>query len=398
MRSVVILGVVSLLMDVASEMLYPVTPLFLTTALGASMAWIGVIEGIAEAVSGLSKGYFGSMSDRRGRRRLFLTLGYGLSAISKPLPSLLPSIGGVMGSRVLDRVGKGIRTAPRDALLAGYVPAEKRGRAFGLHRAMDTLGAAIGPIAALLYLGANPGDYQTIFLLSAIPAVLAAVATLAARDQRFTPTAGKPGLRDTFGFWMSAPRLYRRLVVWLTLFALVNSSDVFLILRAREIASTTVPSLAPDRAAIMSYVGYNLVFASAAWPAGRLSDRFGRRPAMVAGLALFAIAYTFFALAGDAYLTAIAFILYGLYAALVEGVAKAWISDLVPNERRGLAIGLHTTLASIGVMIASAWTGWMWDALGATPPLIITALCGLIVAVGLGMEARSRANRPSGFV
>lgn len=390
MRSVVILGFVSLLMDIASEMLYPVTPLFLTAVLGASMAWVGVIEGMAEAVSGLSKGYFGSMSDRKGRRRPFLTLGYGLSAICKPLPSLFPSIGGVLGSRVLDRVGKGIRTAPRDALLAGYVPAEQRGTAFGLHRAMDTLGAAIGPIVALLYLGANPGDYHAIFLLAAIPAGLAAATTLVARDQRFTPTAGKPGLRDTFGFWSAAPSSYRRLVVWLALFALVNSSDVFLILRARDIAGAAPSSLAPERVAIISYVGYNLIYAFAAWPAGKLSDHIGRRPAMVAGLLLYAIAYVLFALAEDIPSIAVAFVLYGLYAALVEGVAKAWISDLVPNERRGLAIGLQTTLASIGVMIASAWTGWVWDALGAPSPFIVTALCGLIVAIGLGVEARRK--------
>lgn len=388
MRSVVILGLVSLLMDVASEMLYPVAPLFLTTVLGASMVWVGVIEGIAEAVSGLSKGYFGSMSDRKGRRRPFLTLGYGLSAISKPLPALLPSIGGVLGSRLLDRVGKGIRTAPRDALIAGYVSAEERGTAFGLHRAMDTLGAAIGPVVALVYLGANPGDYSAVFMLAAIPAGLAAATTLLARDQRFTPTAGKPGIRDTFGFWKGAPTSYRRLVCWLALFALVNSSDVFLILRARDIAGISSLSISPERIAIISYIGYNLVFAFAAWPAGKMSDRVGRRPAMVAGILLYAVAYILFAFANGIWWIAIAFVLYGLYAALVEGVAKAWISDLVPNERRGLAIGLQTTLASIGIMIASAWTGLVWDSLGAGAPLIATAMFGLIVAIGLWAEAR----------
>ncbi len=389
MRSVVVLGVISLLMDVASEMLYPVAPLFLTATLGASMAWVGVIEGIAEGVSGLSKGYFGSMSDRWGRRRLFLTAGYGLSALSKPLPALFASVGGVIGSRVLDRIGKGVRTAPRDALLAGYVPAEKRGAAFGLHRAMDTTGAAIGPIAARLYLGANPGDHTTLFLLAFIPAGLAALGTVTVRESRFAPTSGRPGLRDTFGFWRMAPTSYRRLVLWLTLFALVNSSDVFLILRARDVAVAVGFGLAPDIVAVGSYIGYNLVFALAAWPAGRLSDRFGRRRVMIIGIFLYSISYAFFAVAGGIAAIIVGFVLYGLYAALVEGVVKAWIGDLIPNERRGLAIGLQTTLASIGMMVASGWTGGLWSAVGPSVPFAVAAASGLIVAVGLSAHARS---------
>jgi MFS family permease len=388
-RAVILLGIVSLLMDVASEMLYPVGPLYLTTALGASMVWVGLIEGVAEAISGLSKGYFGALSDARGRRRPFVTLGYALSALSKPLPALLPSVGGVLGSRVIDRVGKGIRTAPRDAMLAGYSTPETHGAVFGLHRAMDTVGAAIGPVIALIYLAAHPGDYRTIFLLAFIPSALAAAATLLVRDARFTPSTKRPGIADSFRFWREAPATYRRIVVWLTLFALANASDAFLILRAREVGFS-------DAGAIGCYIGYNLVFALAAFPAGRLSDTIGRKRAMVAGLLLYMIAYACFALTTGREGIIAGFLLYGIYAALTEGVSKAWISDLVPNTRRGLAIGLQTTLASLAALAASSWCGIVWNAAGATIPLTIAAATALVTAIGLMRGAASSPETPHG--
>jgi MFS family permease len=376
-RSVLILGIVSLLMDVASEMLYPVAPIYLTSVLGASMAWVGIIEGIAEAISGLSKGYFGALSDARGRRRPFVTLGYALSAISKPLPALFPYVAGVLGSRVLDRIGKGIRTAPRDALLAGYTTPDNHGAVFGLHRSMDTIGAAIGPVLALLYLTYDPGNYGALFLLAFIPSALAMLATLLVKENRFTPAKQKPGIAESFAFWRSAPGAYRTVITWLTLFALVNASDAFLILRAREVGFS-------DTAAIGGYIGYNVVFALAAFPAGRISDRLGRRWVVVAGFILYGIAYACFALAGSITTAWIGFAIYGIYAALTEGVTKAWISDLVPNERRGLAIGLQTALASLGALVASAWTGFLWVTKAPVQvPLLVAAGMAVVVAVGL---------------
>lgn len=375
-RAILLLGTVSLLMDMASEMLYPIGPIFLTTTIGASIMWLGIIEGIAEAVAGLGKGYFGMLSDTAGKRRPFVMLGYGLSALSKPIPGLSASVAGVLGARVLDRIGKGIRTAPRDALLAGYTTPKNRGAAFGLHRGMDTAGATLGPIIALLYLSFYPNDYSTLFLLAAIPALLAAGTTLFIKETSFTPSVKKPGLMESFRFWRESPNQYRKLLIVLTGFALVNSSDVFLIMRSRELGFS-------DVAAIGGYIGYNAVFALAAYPAGRLSDRIGRGSTMVVGMIIFAVVYCGFAFSTSHLITWVMFGLYGIYAAMTEGVSKAWISDLVPNEHRGLAIGLQTMLTSLAAMVASVWTGAVWANFGGTIPLLITATFAVMLGLSL---------------
>jgi MFS family permease len=299
-----------------------------------------------------------------------------LSAFSKPIPALLASVGGVLGSRVIDRVGKGVRTAPRDALLASYTTAETRGAAFGLHRAMDTIGAALGPALALLYLAWRPGDYATLFLLAFIPSILATLTTLVIREQKFKPGTHRASIGESFAFWKTAPAEYRRLIILLTFFALANSSDVFLILRAREAGFS-------DTLAIGGYIGYNIVYALVAFPAGHLSDRLGRKSVMVAGLLLYMAVYIGFALTADVVMIWISFALYGIYAAMTEGVSKAWISDLVPNERRGLAIGLHATLGSLGALVASSWTGAVWSEVGATIPLMIAAGVAVVTAIGM---------------
>lgn len=383
-RAVFVLGFVSLLMDIASEMLYPIAPIYLVS-LGASVAWIGIIEGIAEAIAGLSKGYFGGLSDSIGRRRPFVTLGYALSAISKPIPAIAASAGGVLGSRVIDRIGKGIRTAPRDALLAGYVDESSRGAAFGLHRAMDTIGAAIGPLVALVILALRPGDYRTLFLIAFIPSALAAVATMFVRESRFVPLNDRPGIASSLSFWRDAPAEFRHIVRWLAVFSLANASDVFLILRARDLGFS-------DIEAIAGYIAYNVVFAAAAYPAGILSDRFGRRHVALAGFALFAVVYLGFAFTRSPELIWILFGVYGLYAAATEGIAKAWLSDLVPNERRGLALGLHATLASLGALAASSWTGALWATTGPQVPFSITAGVGVMVMLGLSRRAKATAR------
>lgn len=380
-RAILVLGLVSLLMDMASEMLYPIGPIYLTVALGASIAWVGIIEGIAEAVSGLSKGYFGALSDAQGKRRPFVTLGYGLSALSKPIPALLASVTGLLGSRVLDRIGKGVRTAPRDALLASYTTAENRGAAFGLHRGMDTVGAALGPVIALVYLSYHPGNYAALFMLAVIPSTLAALATLAVKEERFVPSTQRPGWRESLGFWRESPSRYRRVFILLTLFALVNSSDVFLIMRAREVGFS-------DTTAIGGYIGYNIIYALAAFPAGRLSDRRGRGAVMTIGFLLYAVVYAGFAFASSSTIVWGLFALYGIYAALTEGVAKAWISDLVPNNRRGLAIGLQTMAVSLAALVASSWTGLVWSSTGARIPLLAAAVTAVVVAILLTVDRR----------
>ena len=384
-RAVWVLGLVSLFADLSSEMLYPVVPLFLAGTLGAPLALVGFIEGAAEVTAGLSKGYFGGLSDRLGKRRAFVTAGYALSALSKPLPGLWAAWPGVLVSRVADRVGKGVRTAPRDALLAAYASPETRGRVFGLHRALDTLGAALGPAVALVWLALRPGDYRPLFFVAFAPAVVGAALTRLVREP--APRVAAPAERPSgvLAYWAEATPEYRRLLRWLVAFALVNSSDVFLVLKAREALGDTL--------ALGGYVLYNLVYAAAAYPAGGLSDRWGRAPTLALGLALglalFAATYLGFAAAGpllpdSAFTYGGLFALYGLYAATTEGVAKAWLADLAPrDEARGRAMGLHAAATSLAALVASTGAGALWAGVGPAAPFLAAAFGALVIAAGL---------------
>ena len=387
-RAVWVLGFVSLFVDLSSEMLYPILPLYLAGTLGAPFALIGFIEGLAEVTAGLSKGYFGGLSDRWRRRKAFVVGGYALSALSKPVPGVWAAWPGVLVSRVTDRVGKGVRSAPRDALLAAYATPATRGRVFGLHRAMDTLGAALGPAVALAWLAARPGDYRPLFFLAFVPAAVGAALTLFVREQ--APGAAPPPRRSSLlAFWREATPEYRRLLAWLVGFALVNSSDVFLILKAREALG--------DQLALVGYIFYNLVFAAAAYPAGDLSDRWGRRPTLVLGLGLYAAAYLGFALTGAVLPATPAvfgglFVLYGLYAAATEGVAKAWLADLAPrDETRGRAMGLHAAATSLAALVASTGAGLLWSGVGPAAPFAVAAAVALVVALGLARTPALRA-------
>ncbi|MGE5680920.1 MAG: MFS transporter [Bacillota bacterium] len=369
--AVVILGLVSLFTDIASEMLYPVTPIFLNT-LGTPMALIGLIEGLAELTSGVLKGYFGALSDKTGKRSVFVFAGYGLSALVKPLPGLIQSFPAVLFARITDRIGKGIRTAPRDALLAGYSDGNT-GAVFGFHRAMDTLGAAIGPVVSLCLLAAFPGKYPLIFILAFIPSVAAVAFTLVVKDNK-PALARVRSKRHYSEFWQSAPSAYKYLVVLLTLFAFINSSDVFLILKSRS-------AFKSDSLAIIGYIFYNLVYAAAAYPLGLLSDRLGKRKVFIAGLVIFSSVYLGFALSGNVAIIWILFALYGIYAAATEGITKAWVSDMIKDDFRGTAIGLLTMLSSLAMMAGSAFTGILWDLSGPALPFLITSGVSLLIAL-----------------
>lgn len=229
-RQVFILGMVSLFTDLASEMLYPVTPIFLTAALGSSMAVVGIIEGIAEFIAGILKGYFGNFSDKIGKRSIFVVIGYSLSALSKPLPGIFPNIPSVFVSRIADRTGKGIRTAPRDALLGTYSKGNS-GAVFGFHRGMDTLGAAIGPAVALVLLHFFSDNFQLIFLIAFIPSVIAIAFTLLVKDK--SVDAKSRSKKNYLEFWKSAPKTYKKIILLIVIFSFVNSSDVFLILNQK---------------------------------------------------------------------------------------------------------------------------------------------------------------------
>jgi MFS family permease len=370
-RQVIVLGMVSLFTDIASEMLYPVTPIFLTAVLGSSMALVGVIEGIAEFIAALLKGYFGNLSDKVGKRSIFVTIGYGLSAISKPLPGIFQNIPIVFATRVTDRIGKGIRTAPRDALLGSYSEGNS-GAVFGFHRAMDTLGAAIGPVIALILLNIFPENYQLIFIVAFLPSIIAVALTLMVKDK---VTSTKDRIKKKyFEFLKSSPKSYKKILLLLAVFSLVNSSDVFLILKSRDISESST-------LAIFGYIFYNIVYAVSSYPMGSLSDKFGKRNIFTVGLVLFSLVYFGFAFIPDIYLLWILFVLYGIYAASTEGISKAWISDIIPDERRGTAIGLATLITGICVMIGSFATGFLWDKFGSQVPFLISAIVSLIIAL-----------------
>lgn len=368
-KQVFILGMVSLFTDIASEMLYPVTPIFLTAVLGSSMAIVGLIEGIAEVTAGLLKGYFGNLSDKLGKRSIFFVLGYGISAIAKPLPGIFQNISIVLSSRVSDRIGKGIRTAPRDALLASYSNGNS-GSVFGFHRAMDTLGAAIGPLLALVLLNFYPNNFQLIFLIAFVPSVIAVVFTLLVKDNE--ASSKKKSKKNYLQFWKSAPNEYKQVLVLITAFSLVNSSDVFLILKSQNITQSS--SLA-----IFGYVFYNIIYAIFSYPLGGLADKYGKQKIFSFGLIIFSAVYFGFAFFNDINLIWILFAFYGIFAASTEGVSKAWISDLIPGEQRGSAIGLLTMLSSFAVMLGSFLTGILWDQFGSSFPFLLSASISLVI-------------------
>ncbi|MFQ3580810.1 MAG: MFS transporter [Chloracidobacterium sp.] len=366
-RPIILLGLVSLLTDMASEMLYPIAPLYLTGPLGASLILVGLLEGLAEGMGGILKGYFGALSDRLGTRAPFVRAGYTLSAFSKPLPGLWPAASAVALGRLADRLGKGLRSAPRDALLASHAPIGAQGRVFGFHRAMDTAGAVLGPLAALAFLALRPGDYATLFLLAFLPGILAVLCVWRVQDVPFQPASSRRfAPLAVLSYWKQSPPDYRRLVIALTLFGLVNSSDVFLILKAKQAGFS-------DTAAIGGYVLYNAVYTLAAYPAGDLADRLGKRRVIGWGLGLYAAVYVGFALLTQAWQAWVCFAIYGLYAAATEGVSKAWIAEIVPPEQRGAAIGLQTMLASLSVVVASTTAGLLWEKLDPTAPFWVAA-------------------------
>lgn len=369
-RTVLILSFVSLLADVASEMLYPVIPAYLKE-IGFSVLLIGVLEGVANFTAALSKGYFGKRSDERGLRLPFVRLGYFLSAVSKPMLAAVAHPLWVFLSRTTDRLGKGVRTAARDALLSQNATPQTKARVFGFHRSMDTLGAAIGPALALLLFVLFPKNYALIFLVAGIPGLLSVALLFVLKEERQPASSLKRGgFFSFFGYWRIASPQYKKLVVGLLLLALFNSSDVFLLLKVKEVTGD-------DRFVIGVYVLYNLVFAAAAYPLGALADRVGIRKVFLGGVALFAAVYFLFGLAQSREIIVVAFVLYGLYAAATEGIAKAWITNLAHGQNTATAIGFYTSCESVCALAASVVAGLLWQGYGSGATFLTTAVAAV---------------------
>jgi MFS family permease len=373
-RAVWILSVVSLFTDTASEMLYPVLPIYLKT-IGFSVVLIGILEGIAEATAGLSKGYFGKLSDTSGRRVPFVQMGYAFSALSKPMMAVFTFPLWIFFARTIDRFGKGIRTGARDALLSDEATPETKGKVFGFHRSMDTLGAVIGPGLALIYLYFYPEDYRTLFFIALIPGLLAIISSLRLKEKN--AHKDKPKVRTGFfsflKYWKQSPAVYRKVVAGLLVFTLFNSSDVFLLLQAKQAGLN-------DTMVIGVYIFYNLVYAMFAFPMGILADNIGLKTIFIMGLLLFAAVYFGMALNSNLYIFFGLFFLYGVYASATEGISKAWISNITGKKDTATAIGTFSGLQSICTMLASSLTGFIWFKFGAATAFILTATMTLIVA------------------
>lgn len=373
-RTIWILSLVSLFTDTASEMLYPVMPLYLQH-IGFTIIGIGILEGLAEAIAGLSKGYFGKWSDATGRRLPFVQIGYSLSALSKPMMALLTFPWWIFTARSIDRIGKGIRTGARDALLSDEATPETKGTVFGFHRSMDTLGATIGPALALVFLYFYPQQYKTLFYLAFIPGLLAIVASFILKEKKkVSSSTFQPYSFFAFiKYWKHSTISYRKLVSTLLLFALVNSSDVFLLLKIKSTGLS-------DTWLIGIYIFYNGVYALAAYPVGILADKFGLKRTLAFGLILFAVVYISMTYAKGIVAFLSVFFLYGLYAAATEGIAKAWVSNIVRKGETATAIGTYAGFQSIAALLSSTIAGVMWYSFGAQYLFITAGIIALVVA------------------
>ena len=359
----------------ASEMLYPITPIYLQS-IGFTVFVIGILEGVVEAIAGLGKSYFGKISDNSGKRVPFVQLGYSLSALSKPMMAFFIFPAWVFFVRTLDRIGKGIRTGARDALLSAEATPETKARVFGFHKSMDTLGAVIGPSLALLFLYFYPGSYKTIFLIAFIPGVLAVISTLFLKEKIITPPVVKKkvSLFSFVHYWKESPMAYRKLVVGLLIFALINSSDIFLLLKAKE-------SGISDTQVIGLYIFYNLIFALAAFPIGIVADKIGFKKMLLIGFSLFSVVYFLMASANSFSILLIAFLLYGIFAAATDGVSKAWITNISDKKDAATAIGTYSGFQSLCSFFASTVAGFIWYKYGSVTTFLFSAV-GCVFVVG----------------
>lgn len=391
-RNVIALGVVSFFTDLSSEMIYPLLPLFLSGVLGASASAIGAIEGAAESTAALLKLASGWWSDRVRRRKPLVLLGYTIATVARPLVAIAQAASQVLAIRLVDRVGKGIRTAPRDALIADSVEPSGRGRAFGFHRAADHAGAVVGPLVAFAALRWGDLTLRNVFWLAAVPGAIALlVLVLAVRE---TARGAPPDEHDTplvpaLPHQASAPPIeppprdprFRRYLAVLLLFTLGNSTDAFLLLRATDLG---VPvALTPVLWAFL-----HVVKSLSSTPGGALSDRLGRRPVIIAGWLVYAVTYLGFAVATDGWHAWALFAIYGLYFGMVEGTEKALVADLVPVARRGAAFGWYNLVIGVGALPASIFFGLLWDAHGAGVAFTAGAALALVAGLGLLLSVR----------
>jgi MFS family permease len=381
--TVVALGVVSLLTDLSSEMIYPLLPVFLTTVLGAGPQALGLIEGVAESTASLLKVVSGRWSDRARRRKPLVVAGYSLAGAVRPLIGLATAWPAVLLLRFADRVGKGLRTSPRDALIADATPVPRRGEAFGLQRAMDHAGAVAGPLVAAALLTFAGLSLRTVFLLAVLPAVAVVVVLIAWVRER--PRDEPVAASKVFGAWRELGRPFHTVLAAVLLFTLGNSTDAFLLLRLSGVG-------VPAAGVALVWSAFHVVKMLSAYAAGRVSDRIGRRPLLTAGWALYAAVYLAFALANSRGAMLATFLVYGAYYGLAEPVERAWVADLAPAHLRGTAFGLYHGVVGLAALPASLLFGLLWQHFGA-PAAFLTG-SGLALAATALLALVPRGSPP----
>ena len=379
-KSIWALGFVSLFMDVSSELIHSLMPIFMVTTLGVSVTAVGVVEGIAEATALLTKIVSGTLSDYLGKRKLLTLIGYGLAAITKPLFPLADSLGLVLASRFLDRVGKGIRGAPRDALIGDIAPAEIRGACFGLRQSMDTVGAFIGPLLAMLFLFVFAGHIRAVLWVAVLPAFISlAILAFGVREPKNSRPAGEIRVPIRFRDVRRFGKPYWQLVAIAGVLTLARFSEAFLILKAQAIGLPLV--LVP-----MVMVVMNIVYALAAYPAGVLSDRINRINILLVGVAFLVAASLVLVVANGPWMLMLGVSLWGIHLGLTQGLFAAMIVDATPAELRGTAFGMFNFVSGIAMLVASVVAGVLWDRYGAGATFLAGAIFAGIALVGLAFR------------
>jgi MFS family permease len=368
--------------DIASEMLYPVLPVYLNS-IGFSVFFIGLLEGFAEATAGLSKGYFGNLSDTISKRAVFVRAGYFLSAISKPVLGLFPLTGWVFFSRTTDKLGKGLRTSARDAMLSDETTIKDKAKIFGLHNGFDTLGAIFGPVLTLILINIFLFDYKSLFIYAFIPGVFAVILTFFLKDKN-NNEKGTVKAKSFFTFlhyWKISGSSYKKLVIGLLLFSLINSSDFFMLLMVKNMGYE-------DNQVLMLYIFYNIIYSFMSYPAGVFADKIGLKYTFIFGVLLFSVVYGSFAFAGNLLTYFIIYFGYGIFAATTVSIAKAWITNITDKKDLATAIGFYSGFNSIFIMFASFIAGFIWQTFSPKAVFIFSATGAFLTAVYLMINTR----------